>query len=65
VDASIARNLLRGIEQKWWRKPKEKLSDWYRQWDLPYRVGPPEELNLNRPVLARLLAIRTMHRDFT
>ena len=41
------------------------LSQWYRQWQLPYRPQrAPEELKLPRPILCRLLAIRTSHGDF-
>jgi len=61
---TIARGMLRSIEHSWWKARREKLSDWYRQWSLPYKVAPQEELSLNRPTLARLLAIRTMHGDF-
>ncbi|KAI1676233.1 polyprotein [Pyrenophora tritici-repentis] len=49
----------------WWNSAKSKLSNWYTQWKLPYQpTRPPQELELTRPTLARLLAIRTSHGDF-
>ena len=52
-------------EQAWWSNAKSKLSNWYTRWKLPYQpTRPPHELELSRPILARLLAIRTSHGDF-
>ena len=41
-----------------------KLSIWYKKWELGYNTTPPQELNLSRRILAKFLAIRTMHGDF-
>ena len=62
---SIARGTLHAVQGKWWTEKSPKLSQWYRQWELPYHPqDTPAELKLPRPVLARLLAIRTKHGDF-
>ena len=62
---SAARSALRAAQHRWWADKSTALSQWYRQWQLPYRPQKePEELKLPRPVLGRLLAIRTSHGDF-
>ncbi|KAF9728649.1 hypothetical protein PMIN01_13477 [Paraphaeosphaeria minitans] len=62
---SVARKVLRSIQQIWWADKKTKLSRWYKSWELDYapRRGPGE-LDLPRAVLARFLSIRSMHGDF-
>jgi len=44
---------------------KQKLSRWYRDWDLSYDTKALSELALSRHILQRLIAIRTSHGDFT
>jgi hypothetical protein len=61
---SITRIQLQLAAQDWWATRKAKLSGWYTQWGLIYTLTAPEELGLPRPVLARLLAIRSKHGDF-
>ncbi|KAH9859187.1 hypothetical protein J1614_012264 [Plenodomus biglobosus] len=62
---SVARTLLNQARQGWWDVRKTKLSTWYNQWELPYSTSTsPPELELSRPTLAKLIAIRTKHRDF-
>ena len=62
---SIARKTLRNTQQIWWSDKKNKLSKWYKSWDLDYapRSGPAE-LDLPRVTLARLLSVRSRHGDF-
>jgi hypothetical protein len=62
---SVAKRLLNLARQDWWDATKTKLSTWYNQWNLPYiTTKTPQELELPRPTLARLLAIRSQHGDF-
>ena len=63
---SIARTTLHHTQRVWWSKNRDKLSEWYKRWDLGYspRSGPAE-LDLPRASLARLLSIRSMHGDFS
>lgn len=61
---TVARQLLRGSMISWWKNRAAKLSQWYRDWGLQYDIKAPRELDLTRPVLARLIALRTMHGDF-
>ena len=51
--------------REWWESCSTKLSSWYRNWNLPYTVRPLPELDLPRPTLHRLLALRTAHGDFS
>ena len=63
---TIARRLLRAAQIDWWARERSNLSQWYNQWGLDYDPGKvPEELGLPRAVLARLLALRSSHGDFT
>lgn len=62
---SDMRTLCRVAEGRWWGTHSTKLSRWYKQWQLPYKpYKAPDQLDLDRPVLAKLLAIRTSHGDF-
>jgi ribonuclease HI len=62
---SVAKRLLNSARQDWWDARKTNLSTWYNQWNLPYiTTKTPQELELPRPTLARLLAIRSKHGDF-
>ena len=62
---SVAKTLLKSARQNWWAIREVKLSSWYKQWELPYQTTKtPPELGLSRPILARLLAIRSKHGDF-
>lgn len=62
---SIAKRLLNQARKGWWAAKRTTLSAWYNQWSLPYTITEtPSALSLPRPILARLLAIRTMHGDF-
>jgi hypothetical protein len=61
----IARKTLRHTQQTWWSEKKNKLSRWYKSWDLDYAPrSSPRELDLLRAALARLLSIRSRHVDF-
>ena len=59
-----ARTQMYGAQLDWWKDKRPKLSKWYKKWELPYSTTSPEELTLSRPILAKLLAIRTKHGDF-
>ena len=59
-----AKALQRHAERSWWRRRSNKLSGWYKQWELQYKTTPPAELSLHRPILAKLLATRTKHGDY-
>ena len=49
-----------------WNKTKQGLSQRYLAWDLDYDLNCPMELEiLSRPLLHRLLALRTGHGDFS
>jgi hypothetical protein len=61
---SEARKLKRGAAAAWWASVEPKLSTNYRKWGLNYKVHLPKELELPRPILHRLLALRTGHGDF-
>jgi hypothetical protein len=62
---SVYRDLRRDAQCSWWAKYNSKLSPWYKQWKLDYKVKLPPELELPRPTLHRLLAIRSAHGDFS
>ena len=52
-------------QQTWWLERKRKLSKWYKSWKLDYTPRrSPDELDLPRATLARLLSIRSSHGDF-
>ena len=55
---------MRDAHSSWWADMRLKLSRWYKRLTSSYNTTPREELTLSRPVLAKLLAIRTMHGDF-
>ncbi|KAH9876371.1 hypothetical protein J1614_003895 [Plenodomus biglobosus] len=62
---SIAKSLLNQARQGLWENRRSKLSACYNQWRLPYNTSTsPLELELSRPTLAKLLAIRTKLGDF-
>jgi ribonuclease HI len=61
---SIFRRLRREAQCNWWAQCSTKLSKWYKKWGLEYRVRSLAELELTRPILHRLLALRTSHGDF-
>jgi hypothetical protein len=61
---SDARHLRCKAEAAWWATQKPKISTWYKKWELPYKTTPQAQLSLTRPILAKLLAMRTTHRDF-
>ena len=61
---SIARSYLQSAQINWWAMKKQKLSRWYRDWNLTYDTKTPPELALPRHILQRLIAIRTTHGDF-
>ena len=62
---TTARKVLHNAQQTWWSKKKGSLSTWYKRWELGYSLHSRlPELDLPRAILARLLAIRSMHGDF-
>ena len=61
---SICKDLRLDAQRSWWTKRNTKLSAWYKQWNLEYKVKAPPELDLPRATLHRLLAIRSAHGDF-
>jgi hypothetical protein len=62
---SVAKRLLNSARQDCWDARKIRMSTWYNQWNLPYiTTKTPQELELLRPTLARLMAIRSKHGDF-
>ena len=62
---TIARKSLRSTREDWWSSKKDKLSKWYKSWNLGYFPrSRPVELDLPRVTLFRLLSIRSMHGDF-
>jgi ribonuclease HI len=62
---TVARKVLHDGQQTWWSKKKGSLSTWYKRWELGYSLHRRlPELDLPRAILARLLAIRSMHGDF-
>ena len=61
---SIAKRYLQSAKTEWWAIKKQKLSRWYRDWDLTYDTKAPPELALPRHTLQRLIATRTNHGDF-
>ncbi|KAH9876385.1 hypothetical protein J1614_003864 [Plenodomus biglobosus] len=62
---SVAKTLLNQARQGWWDVRKTKLFGRYNQWKFPYSTSTsPPELELSRPTLAKLLAIRTKLGDF-
>ena len=63
---TAARRQVELARQAWWKKANTGLSEWYRQWQLPYTTTKsPVELTLPRRVLSHFLAIRTTHGDFS
>ena len=48
----------------WWENNRGSLSRNYKRWELEYRIVDPPELLLSRPILHRLLALRSTHGDF-
>lgn len=62
---SVANKIKKEATRAWWESVAPKLSQRYRQWELPYAVKPPPELSLPRATLHRLLALRTGHGDFS
>ncbi|KAK7177446.1 RNA-directed DNA polymerase from transposon x-element, partial [Paraphaeosphaeria sporulosa] len=62
---SDRRNFVRQTHRDWWRTCTPKLSTWYNQWCLTYDpTREPPELALDRPILAKVLSIRTRHGDY-
>jgi ribonuclease HI len=61
---TVVRDLREKARQEWWTKQRPRLSKWYREWLPEYKVKDLPQLHLRRPVLQRLLAIRTSHGDF-
>ena len=62
---SIFRKLRNEAQLSWWTQRSAKLSNWYKKWNLDYKVTPLLELDLPRATLHRLLAIRSSHGDFS
>src|ERR1700712_4660937 len=48
----------------WWENNRGSLSRNYKRWELEYRIVDPPELLLSRPILHRLLPLRSTHGDF-
>lgn len=61
---SVARQIGSSAATLWWERCKETLSHRYTKWRLDYRIRPLRELELPRPTLHRLLALRTGHGNF-
>lgn len=61
---SVAKKLVKETARTWWDRQTARLSARYRSWNGRYALKEPEELSLPRPILHRLLAIRTGHGDF-
>lgn len=62
---TLARKQVSQAQATWWGIASRKLSRWYNGWKLPYTIKELPELSLPRPILHRLLAIRTNHGDFS
>jgi hypothetical protein len=61
---SVYRDLRRGAQCAWWAKCSVKLSARYKKLEIDLRVKLLPELELPRPTLHHLLAIRSAHGDF-
>jgi ribonuclease HI len=62
---SVAKGILLQAKKHWWETNQARLSSWYNQWGLSYvTTATPPELELPRPTLALMLAIRSKHGDF-
>ena len=62
---SVFQTLWKGVQSQWWTARAAKLLTWYKKWGLSYKVNPLPELDLPQSMLHHLLALRTLHGDFS
>ena len=56
--------LMRDVQSSWWEDRRPKHSRWYKRLTSSYNTTSQVERTLSRPVLTKLLSIRTIHGDF-
>jgi len=61
---SSLRKVMRKARTDWWKAARRKFSAQYLAWETEHHFREPPELRLPRPLLARLLSIRSGHGDF-